>query len=383
MATSNWTFYKDSYAGTNFTSKVLSATISQGREKYLDSYSGGMLRFTIDNTGEYASNFAFNGKIVMQRNGAGPVGFQDWWTIQEIDYSDYPGNTGLPTATITCVDGLARAGRYQATDKSLTQVATYTQAAQFNSSPLPSDLVISPVFGGSGNSIASAQTYTGTVLNQLNLLNATERGILRTGILGTTPAQFIYPYSRNQITNQIVTSVAFGRNTSSTVIAYDQFDRIQNGLSFINTATIEPEGLAAQTEANAASVSTYGTAFYSSATVDYDTTQADGNAGWIANTFSDPASLRFRISFTDTMQNSTAYLAFQNALPGGIGFTLSYRVPGAGSDTTTTVALEGWQLSITPTQTRWTLSFSPLTYYQFFTLNSSTLGILDTSRLGW
>jgi hypothetical protein len=30
-----------------------------------------------------------------------------------------------------------------------------------------------------------------------------------------------------------------------------------------------------------------------------------------------------------------------------------------------------------------TLFLSPLTYYQFFTLDSSTLGILDTSRLGW
>jgi hypothetical protein len=29
------------------------------------------------------------------------------------------------------------------------------------------------------------------------------------------------------------------------------------------------------------------------------------------------------------------------------------------------------------------MTFSPLQYYQFFTLNSSTLGILDTSRLGW
>jgi hypothetical protein len=29
------------------------------------------------------------------------------------------------------------------------------------------------------------------------------------------------------------------------------------------------------------------------------------------------------------------------------------------------------------------LNLSPLTYYQFFTLDSSTLGILDTSRLGW
>lgn len=384
MATTNWIFLKGGYAGTNFTSKVLSASVSQGREKYLDNYAGGTLRITINNTGEYASNFVFNDKVLFY-TGNPLYGWQDWWTVQEIDYNDYPGNTGLPTATITCVDALARAGRYQATSKTLTQAATYAQATQFNASnggPLPSDLLISPTVGGSGNSTASAQTYTGTVLNQLNLLNATERGMLRTGILGPTTSQYIYPYSRNQITAQQITSLSFGRTASSTVIGYDTFDRIQNGVSFINTATVSPLGLAEQTEANATSVATYGATFYSSSTVDFDVTQADGNAAWIANTFSDPAALRFRISFTDLLQNSTAYSNFFN-FGSAVGWSLSYRVPGAGADTTVAVALEGWNINMTPAQTRWELSFSPLSYYQFFTLDSSTLGILDTSRLGW
>jgi len=383
MAASNWEFIKSTYAGLNFTSKVLSASISQGREKYLDPYPGGTLRFTINNTGEYASNFAFNDKIVVRRNGSGTGGFQDWWTVQEIDYSDYPGNTGLPTATITCVDALARSGRYQATSKSLTQVATFGQAGQFNGDPLPSDLIVFTSGGGGGNSTASAQTYTGTVLNQINYLNATERGVIRTGVRTTDGIQYILPYARNQVTNQSISSFYFGRTASSGTIGYQEFDRIQNGLSFINTATVEPVGLAAQTEANASSVTTYGTAFYSSSTVDYDTTQADGNAAWIANTFSNPSSLRFRIGFSDTMQNATAYQLFQDSLPRSLVYDLVYRVPGASLDTTVQVVLEGWQLSITPSQTRWTLTFSPLTYYQFFTLDSGTLGILDTSRLGW
>lgn len=383
MATSNWEFIKGTYAGLNFTSKVLSATITQGREKYLDPYSGGVLRFTINNTGEYASNFAFNDKVVVRRNGSGTGGFQDWWTVQEIDFQDYPGNTGLPTATITCVDALGRAGRYQATSKALTQVATYGQAAQFNGDPLPSDLVVFTSAGGGGNSTASAQTYTGTVLNQINSLNATERGVIRTGVRTTDGIQYILPYARNQVLNQIVGSFTFNRTASSAAIAYQEFDRIQNGLQFINTATVSPLGLADQTEANATSVTTYGAAFYSSSTVDYDVTQADGNAAWIANTFSDPASLRFRITFSDLPQNSTAYFNYQESLPRGLVYTLTYRVPGAGSDTTINVVLEGWTVQMTPAETRWTLNLSPLTYYQFFTLDSSTLGILDTSRLGW
>jgi hypothetical protein len=62
---------------------------------------------------------------------------------------------------------------------------------------------------------------------------------------------------------------------------------------------------------------------------------------------------------------------------------LVYRVPGAGSDSTIEVAIEGISVSATPDQTTFTVYFSPLTYYQFFTLDSSELGILDTSRLGW
>jgi len=61
---------------------------------------------------------------------------------------------------------------------------------------------------------------------------------------------------------------------------------------------------------------------------------------------------------------------------------LNYQVPG-GSPTSTNVLMEGWSINITPEQTRFELSYSPLQYYQFFTLDSSTLGILDTSRLGW
>jgi hypothetical protein len=45
--------------------------------------------------------------------------------------------------------------------------------------------------------------------------------------------------------------------------------------------------------------------------------------------------------------------------------------------------MEGWDINITPAQTTFNLSWSPQIYYQIFTLDSTTLGILDTSRLGW
>jgi len=155
-------------------------------------------------------------------------------------------------------------------------------------------------------------------------------------------------------------------------------------VQFINTATVSPNGLASQTSTNSSSVTTYGSAFYSSSTVDYNTTQADGNADWIVNNFSDPASLRFACSFTDVAQNSTALTAWLTQCWGGYNRTinLSYQVPG-GSSVTVPVVMEGASINVTPESTQFAMTFSPLQYYQFFTLNSNFLGILNTSRLGW
>ena len=372
MPTTPWQFLLN--GSTDFTSSVLSASIRQGREKYLDNYAGGSIVITLNNTTNLATSFSFNDKIYAASETTG-FGYRDVFTVQEITFNDYPGNTGLSTATIVAVDPLARTGRYQATNTALTQAATTDQMEQFNIVVLPADLTVTDVLSSLGDSIASAQTYTGTVLEQLNILQSTERGLIRTKAYGSYTGQWIFPYARNDIDDNVVTDFTFGRNTSATVIAYQDFERIQNGMSFINTATISPLGLTAQTRSNTASIDDYGATFYSSSTVDYTTTQAQGNGDWIVNTFSDVTSLRFRISFSDRAQNSTAYNQFLATFP-DIAFTLVYRIPAATSDTTVQVVLEGWTINATPEQTTYDLYFSPLTYYQFFVLDSDTLGIL-------
>jgi hypothetical protein len=155
-------------------------------------------------------------------------------------------------------------------------------------------------------------------------------------------------------------------------------------MSFINTAQISPLGLANSNRTNTTSINNYGSAFYSSSTVDYNTTQADGNGDWIVNTFSDPANVRFEISFTDRMQDASAYYEFSQRFFTSVKvWSLEYLVPGDVSVTTIKLVNEGFTINVTPEQTQYQIFFSPLTYYQFFTLNSTTQGILDTSRLGW
>ena len=370
----NWTILN---GATDITSRVLSMNITVGREKYLDTYSGGQVVLTINNSANYAAGIAY-GSIIRVYSGTFPNEYLcDYW-VQEVTYSDYPGNTGLNTATITAVDWISRAGRVQAENYLITQNSTGSQLTQFLQSsggPLPVDMFITN-YGGT--STGATITYTGTVNNYLNLLVATERNyvIIR--------GSYLFWINRGYVSSLAPIATTIGRTTSSSQIAYQTFERIQNGTQFINTATVSPNGLASQTSTNASSVSTYGPAFYSSSTVDVNTTQASGNASWIANNFSDPTALRFACSLSDVAQNGTALSSWLSQCWGTDNRTvnLAYQVPG-GSLTTIAVVMEGAQINVTPEQTEFRMTFSPLQYYQFFTLNSTTLGILNTSRLGW
>lgn len=380
MAQLDWKIYSQA-KGTYITEKVLSFNFAFGREKYLDTYSGNLLNLTINNASDYASGLTYGSFIRVEIfNGAIREYRQAFW-VQEINYHDSPGNTGLNTATVVCADFLSRAGRTQANALALPLASIATQFGYFNNAtggPLPAGMALSS--SPTSNSLGAAISYTGTVANYINLGAVTERGYL------TCFNNGLRLINRNTVATFTPVTVQLGRTATSTQIGYQSFDRIQNGMQFINNATVSSTGNTDQTASNATSVSTYGSAFYSSQTVDWQDQQANGNANWIVNNFSDPASLRFNCSFTDRAQNTTAIIDLFHQMFWNDGInrilTLNYLPPG-GVDTSITVVLEGFSFNVTPSQTNITFDMSPLQYYQFFTLDSSTLGILDTSRLGW
>ena len=361
-------------AGTDITSRVLSMNITGGREQYLDPYSGGGVVITINNSSNYASALYYGQRLRIWSGDNDPIEFNQYFWIQEITFDDAVGNVGLNTATIVGVDWLARSGRVQANNIALIQKTIGEQLTDLEAAILPDDME----FAYNAVSEASAINYTGTYLNYLNLGVTTERGFV------TQFQNYANFIARNDAPYMTPISTTLGRTTSATQIGYMQFERIQNGTQFINKATISSTGLADQTATNSNSLTAYGPAFYSSQTVDASTTQALGNAEWIVNTFSEPNALRFVVGFSDVAQNSTALASWMASIWEFFNrvMTLNYTVPG-GSSTSTNVLVEGSQINVTPEQTTFTLFLSPLTYYQFFTLNSTTLGILDTSRLGW
>ena len=380
MAKIDWRIY--SLATSEYiTSKVLSMNIGFGRERYLDTYSGNLLTFTINNAGDYASSLTYGSVIRVSTFTNSVQDFYQIFWIQNIDFNDTPGDQGLNTATITCADWVSRSGRIQAQALSLDEEKVTTQWRKFNysfSGTLPSDMVLS--HSKAAQSTASAIVYTGTVASYINQAVVTERGYLVT--YGNT-LQLI---ARDDVATYTPITITLGRTSTASQIGYQQFDRIQNGLQFINTATIQSAGIADQTAVNSASVASVGPGYYSSTTVDFSTTQALGNASWIANNFSNLTSLYFKCSFSDRSQNKTALDSLISQLFFNSGtnriLNLAYQVPG-GSLTTVKVVLEKYEFNVTPQQTDITFTMSPLTYYQFFTLDSTTLGILNTSRLGW
>ena len=359
------------------TDSVMSFSYAQGRQNYLDQYSGGTLSVTLKNQANIAQYFTFNSVWILDDNDY--TGEQYFW-CQDVTFNDYPGNTGLSTITVSLVDVLARNGRNVVSSVVLAQTDTIDQLQDlWRTAPYQ----IGDFDGsGPGNSTAAAITYSGSMLNYFNLIDQTEKGLVN--FYGPTA----FMLRRNSV-NIAVSVFSFTRNApGASAISYSAISHDLAGLNFMNNVTVSPNGLASQTSTNSASVTAYGNAQQTVSTVDATTTQALGLAQWLSSSQADPDAQNWSIIFQDIPQNSGAISAFLKAFYNTDGNTykvwsLVYRVPGAASDSTLKVAIEGISVSATPEQTLFTVYFSPLTYYQFFTLNDTSLGILDTSRLGW
>ena len=372
-----WQLARSVPSVVDVTSSVLSFSYSQGRQNYLDQYSGGTLSVTLKNQANIAQYFTFNSVWILADDTS--PGDQYFW-CQDVTFNDYPGNTGLSTITVSLVDVLARNGRNVVSNVVLAQTDTIDQLQDlWRTAPYQ----IGDFDGsGPGNSIAAGITYSGSMLNYFNLIDQTEKGLVN--FYGPTA----YMLRRNSV-NNAVSVFSFTRNApGASAISYSAISHDLAGLNFMNNVTVNPNGLASQTSTNSASVTAYGNAQQTVSTVDATTTQALGLAQWLSSSQADPDAQNWSISFQDIPQNASAISPFLKAFYNVDGdeykvWSLVYRVPGAGSDTTLKVAIEGISVSATPEQTLFTVYFSPLTYYQFFTLNDTTLGILDTSRLGW
>lgn len=372
-----WIFRYDPAGSTIFTNDVLSFNGSDGRQNYNDNYAGGFFNITIKNNTNQIANFPRGTNVLINLDTGNTFASG---TVSNIEFNDYPGDTGLSTATITCIDSISRAGKWQLKNfTGYTASKTITQAQQTNYaiSGLATPQVLELIDYGQSDASAVA-SYSGTILNRLNLLCQTEKGLL------SSRSSAIYFFSRKDISTTPA-PVSLTRSTvSTTTIAYEDFKRQAVGENFYNQVTVTPELVAEQQANNLTSQTNYGVAGYSITTVDASTTQAEGLASWLSEMQGDPTTLRYEVTFTDVGNNSTA---FTDLLLGLRVFademlSLQWQAQGQSLQTVNTI-YEGMTYSGTPAESRITLYLSPNEYYEYFILNDAVNGILDTSRLGW
>ena len=130
-----WQIVNES-TGNNYTTDVLSLSFNVGRQAYLETYNTCFLNLTIKNNTNQSSNFNYGDLIYLKYDPVvGPDNNLYGFYVSEISYSDYPGNTGLSTATIRCQDGLGLMGRLQMDDFAITAGTTSDQFDQLDLVP--------------------------------------------------------------------------------------------------------------------------------------------------------------------------------------------------------------------------------------------------------
>jgi hypothetical protein len=349
---------------TDVTSQIQSMQYSTGRRTQFDSWSPGSLVLSIRNDAGQADAYILNDKIWLTSASSG---FYQWFYVQEVLYNDLGGLGAGSTATIVCTDLLGRMGRTQVFEQYLNQETTLTQIDNEFSTLMPTSSSI--VLNGVGDSQAAAETYTGTVLNRLNLNMVTEQGWLSVTDVG------VYLYARSAIDDLAPGTIVFARQGDGlNQMGYSDIKRIALGSNYLNTCTVIPTTVAQQNASDATSVAAYGYYGAEFSTVDNTIQQADDFANWQVYSRSDPSELSFQISVSDLNNDISPLLgAIYANIP---VVTVSYEKPGSPNDYVSAQIMQGWSMSVTPSATYMEIYTSPLTYTNFFTLNSSTFGRL-------
>ena len=358
---------------TDVTNQIESLQYFTGRRTQFDSWSPGSLVFTIHNDNGEANGYDLNDKIILTAVG---TSFYQWLYVQEVLFDDRGGDGGGSSATIVCTDLLGRLGRISVFEEALATEGTLLQIQNgFNSlMPTGTSIVLQV---SDGSSTARADTaYTGTGLNRLNLNMTTEQGWLAVTDVS------IYLYGRADIDDTAPGTMTFARSASGSLqLGYSDIKRIALGSNYLNSCTAIPPTAAQQNATNATGVSTYGTYGAEFATVDNSTAQALSFAQWQVESRSDPDKLSFQISVSDLANDLTDL--FESIYGNEAVATVSYQNPGSPTNLTSEQIIQGWSMTVTPAKTDMEIFTSPLTYTNFFTLDSATFGVLDTSRLGW
>jgi hypothetical protein len=384
MSTTIWTV-RNQTKGSNY-SNIFSLNFSNGRKTFIDDYSGNTASITILNNDESTLSVDLGDQIRIYPTVNGyAAGSMVFWVTSFL-YNDEPGSMGNSSVTILAEDSIARLGR-----RRVTNVVTTAGSLVIDQAATMIQTFGNPVnqcLTQAGVSTGSSQTWSGSIADFLRQAVNTEQGFINSSPVqynaSTADGGRIYINGRR---NPRSTVLEYGRTPSSSVIGYQDIQRNKFFDIFANDVTIDPVGLASQQTTNATSVAAYGNYSVSRTSSDQTTTQAAGLSQYLSNVLSDLNLLNIVISFSDKVQDSAGFVYDQLAtschIISSYISTLYYRQPGDTVDRSIRVTVTGYSVAATPSETIWTVYFAPMSVYDFFVLNSTTQGILNTSRLGW
>jgi hypothetical protein len=358
----------------DLTSYVLDIRISWGRETFVSPYQGRIAKITIRNNNQQSDYFNVNRSIYINELTAGVYGFLG--VVLTREFFDNPGDGKGSTCVVTLVDYFTLAGNNQ---------TSYTFTDPNGQLPELAGLCVNEYGSwyveGDTDTQFTVGAFTGNVQSQMQQVILADHGIFQIRIDGgyyKAPSNFAA-----LIMNPagFYGTVNFGRIASPTQIAYESITRSEAAVesTWFNNATVTGSSTSA-TKTNGSSAQ-YG---LKSFTLTSTQTQfVNSSAEWWANNFISPTRLSLDLAFLDLAQDSDAMFSFMGLFigEGGMFTDVTWTVPG-GASVTQTFFPDKISLYATPESTRFTLGMTNINTYQSFILNSSTFGILDTSRLG-
>lgn len=375
MAKIPWVFKNDT-TGATFTTSVLSANYMYLRQSYKDYFAGAPLTITIKNQANEAAGFTLNDRVdLYYMDGATKVWNQKYW-VDEIQFTDYPGNVGLSTATITCIDWLARAARVLGGGYVIGSQTTCQQVGRLayaSGGPLPSDMSVGVAVGASNG---AAYTVDDSCVNFIQISQITENG---------SCAMFGQTFQLNPRTALVMaTHAEFGRTPSASVLGYQTFDRIRAGQSMINDVEVTYGAGSTISYTNNLSANVYGRYSENVTSNNVGAVTAQRLAQMRALYQGEPTSQRYVFSFDDLSNDNTLMATWLNLYKtqGAFTYDMNYLVPGASVETTELIRLEGVHIDLTPERTTFTVYASPFAYYDMFVIGTP-MGVLGRDYLGW
>ena len=347
--------------GTAFSS-VISFNSRQGRANKTDVYGASGASFTVRNPGSIPVTAVMGALIFVKINTFTIyAGY-----ITNIEY-EYGIKSSEDTATITLEGYLSFLGRGYLNGFTLTGGTTGAEAQRVGTALTGSAKTVS---NQSTKSLTDTSSYTGAAQNIITTLVAMEQGRLLEG------ATQLYVLGRDVLTNPTL-SPNFLTNFKmtdvlpvSSGISYDSVKFASLDYNYFTQVTVAPASVATQFAGT-------GSRNYQISTYDPTTSQASNLALYTLGEFNTATSVPVSIS----TRNSLSW----NFDPADMisYFPVGWMLPIAFRGTTYNTVIEGWSISGSVDDVRYTFFLSGQPQTNFLRLNDTVYGRLDFNKLGF